>query len=186
MADNAPKIGELAGPDAQRDAIHVAVVPLEAAWALKPGQRVVLEDGKAAPAGKGDSIGVVDPFLPKPVRAGDRVYVFLNPGSVVSLRHVYLHPELDAQQIRMETIERLNPDCIPEMRACATALNMTFESFVDTLKEAARDPDFYLHMGNNESYSDYDWAKIWRGFEILTGEKAPATTYPHAPFSCSC
>ena len=91
---NAPEVGKLIETaDARRDAIHVAVAPVEAAEDLEPGGHVILRVGKAVRAEDGaDAIGIVDPFLTAPVRAGQRFWLFLLPNSITSLRHVWTHP----------------------------------------------------------------------------------------------
>jgi hypothetical protein len=85
-----PNIGELVEGDARRDAIHVAVAPVEAAEDLLPGQHVGLVSGLASSASA--PIGVVDPFLKAPVLKGQRFWLFLYPNTVTSLRHVWTHP----------------------------------------------------------------------------------------------
>lgn len=88
---NVPDVGNLIDTnDARRDAIHVAVAPVEAAEDLLPGQHVGLVAGRAS--AEAESIGVVDPFLTSPVLKGQRFWLFLYPNTVTSLRHVWTHP----------------------------------------------------------------------------------------------
>lgn len=87
---DAPQVGKLIDTDARRDAIHVAVAPVEAGEDLQPGQHVGVVAGKATTSVA--AIGVVDPFLTEPVRAGQRFWLFLYPNTVTSLRHVWTHP----------------------------------------------------------------------------------------------
>lgn len=95
-----PNLGQLAGPSARRDAVHVAVAPVVAAQDLDPGAHVgIRDDGKAywcdpfAPP----TVGVVDPFLTRRVKEGERFWIFLYPGTVTSLRHVWTHPAFVAR-----------------------------------------------------------------------------------------
>lgn len=82
----------------QRDAIHVAVMPVTAAERLFPGQRVgVLPDGTAS-ISAGKKIGIVDPFLQKPVQPGERLWLCLFPRTITSLKHVWEHPDLPSPE----------------------------------------------------------------------------------------
>jgi hypothetical protein len=86
-----PNLGAAPGEDARRDAIHIAVAPVVAAARLLPGQHVGLqEDGQAC--AHEEPIGIVDPFLTEAVAAGQRFWLFLYPGTITSLRHVWTHP----------------------------------------------------------------------------------------------
>ncbi len=97
MSDN-PGLGFLL-PNTwrSRDAVHVAIVPVEAGEFLSAGQHVGIVGGLASSAAK--HIGVVDPFLPDRPSAGRAVckgeffWLMLYPGTVASLRHEWSHPD---------------------------------------------------------------------------------------------
>lgn len=91
-----PNLGHLPGPDARRDAVHVAVAPVEAAEELQPGQHIGLIDNKAH-GNHPSPVGVVDPFLSTVVNLGERFWLFLYPNTVTSLRHVWTHPAFKVQ-----------------------------------------------------------------------------------------
>lgn len=106
-----PNLGSLCDDSARRDCVHVAVAPVVAGERLLPGWRVRLEDNKAYLAREtiktdtGDVepvdevVGIVDPFLPLPkyIRKGQRFWLFLLPGSVTSIRHLWTHPAFPAR-----------------------------------------------------------------------------------------
>ncbi len=100
-----PNIGELCGEDARRDAIHFAVAPVESAereiWA---GAHVRLDrEGKARECTIEDrhlAIGIVDPFLTKPILKGQKFWLFLYPNTITGLRHIWTHP---AFQVKLPT-----------------------------------------------------------------------------------
>jgi len=74
-----PDFGKLiTDPQARRDAVHVAVIPATAPCVLQPGQRL--------------QSGVVDPFLTESVQPGQRYWLFLFPGTVTGIRHVWSAP----------------------------------------------------------------------------------------------
>jgi hypothetical protein len=91
MSQNCPNLGKLIDGDERRDAVHIAVAPVEAAQRLTPGQHVGLsDDGRAIASGV--PIGVVDPFLTTAVEPGQRFWLFMYPNTITSLRHVWTHP----------------------------------------------------------------------------------------------
>lgn len=92
-----------------RDAIHLAVEPVTAGCAMQPSDDIVVVyvDGKGiafnyayvggAPAGrklgKGEGLGIADPFIKKDViERGERFWFVMYPRQVRSLRHVWEHP----------------------------------------------------------------------------------------------
>jgi len=91
-------LGQIITTEQERDAIHIAIAPVTAARRLHPGDHVGLDDeGKADDlCGSENYIGVVDPYLKKPVNRGERVWLFLYPGTITGLRHVWTHPAFAA------------------------------------------------------------------------------------------
>ncbi len=93
-----PNVGHLAAEGARRDAIHVAVIPVVAAESLKPGANVIMRSGKAEWAESREvAVGIVDPFLQDVVQEGQTFWLFLFPGTITSLRHVWTHPKFVAK-----------------------------------------------------------------------------------------
>lgn len=101
MADNTtPKIGTILEPsDTARDAVHVALIPVTSDYRLHPGDRVGLAHGRIDLVTRDATrkVGIVDPFLPEPVKPGERFYLFLFPGTITGLRHVWTHPDFMAK-----------------------------------------------------------------------------------------
>lgn len=104
-------IGQIiTGQGQQRDAIHIAVVPMKVqeprGRGLYAGTRVKLARGKVDVVRVWDEdedpedtcIGIIDPFINtgwnKPVSDGDEIWVFLFPGTITSLRHDWTHPKI--------------------------------------------------------------------------------------------
>jgi hypothetical protein len=95
-----PNLGELCKADARRDAVHIAVAPVVAGECLNPSERVILNpEGKAFTRhiGGPSPVGIVDPYLEDCVVAGETFWLFLFPGTITGLRHVWSHPAFKAK-----------------------------------------------------------------------------------------
>ena len=88
------KIGKVLDGTEGRDAVHVAVLPAIAGTMLRPGSHVGLDtEGKVMP-GAEPLLGIVDPYLRRPVMPGQWCYGFLYPQTITSLRHEWTHPAI--------------------------------------------------------------------------------------------
>ncbi len=94
------KIIKQDGTSAKRDATHMAVVPMYSYSSAKPGDWVKLVSGfsdlvQVVNKGSTLAIGVIDPFLTKPIVIGTRVWVMILPNQVTNVRHSWDHKQLD-------------------------------------------------------------------------------------------
>lgn len=96
MADHVPNLGEEPGEFARRDAVHVAVAPVVAGEDIGVGQTVWIDylgfAFSGVPLTGVAYIGIVDPFRVHYVNRGERFWLFLFPGTITGLRHVWSHP----------------------------------------------------------------------------------------------
>ncbi len=100
MKDQQPILGQLIGHDEKRDAIHIAIAPVIAASDLKPGDHIgLVEPGNTEMVDRisSEHIGIVDPFLPRKVKEGERFWMCMYPRSTTgAIRHDWDHPAFTA------------------------------------------------------------------------------------------
>jgi hypothetical protein len=160
------KLGQVIKEEQHRDAIHVAVVPIEADEPLYPGTHVGLVDGKASKKAK--HIGVIDPFLKELVQEGEMVWLFLYPGSIVSLRHEWLHPAFDEGVVdeKAESEKWLR-------EFCDFNTGIDYDEMVEKFQI-----DSYVVQSGSSSAEITD--EFRKHFKIVTGVECKGF------FSCSC
>lgn len=180
-------IGKLITTPQQRDAIHCAINPVLAGENLLPGDKVFIQDGKAVRSLRsGTTIGVVDPFLEVPVAEGEEFWLWLNPGSITSLRHEWTHPAFEPKE---PTVAKPAPE--PEttiksvseewMRKWAVR-HMGVDCTEDEVYDCAINAGHELSVGPYESARDYINDEWWNHWENITGCKGQRGEY----FSCGC
>jgi hypothetical protein len=172
------KLGELIQSHQERDAIHVAVVPVEAAEILRPGEHVGLnEQGKAASA-TAKGIGIVDPFLKKNVLQGQRFWLFLYPNSVVGLRHHWAHPALDgAKAISEEWLKDYANEVWPYAEGNREAAYKGFMEHVD-------DREIFFYGTDCHGLYDVEKAdELFRHLSVVLGRQVGPESFTYA---CSC
>jgi hypothetical protein len=101
MSNTLTTLGKILTPEdqAERDAVHVACMPVVAGETLRPGGHVTLgDDNSTAILWLSDvpryPLGIVDPFLKRPVMKGQTFWLWLYPNTITSLKHVWTHPEI--------------------------------------------------------------------------------------------
>lgn len=178
------KIGTVLAPDdTGRDAIHIAVVPVVADMDLRPGQHIGLQSDGTAVVASTDfgvaAIGIVDPYLRRVVTKGQRVFLFLYPNTITSLRHEWTHPAFGAVAGASEL-----PASEVWLRGFAEDVGVSYRR----LMEGAEDHlsggyDICLSYDTPDRVYD-DRRAFWMHYAAVTG-KAPKD--PDAVFfRCSC
>lgn len=79
-----------------RDAVHIAIVPVIVDVLVRPGESAGVKfiDGEYhVDMNSFPIVGIIDPFLDKPVKAGERCYLCLHPNSVTDMTHCWSHPQ---------------------------------------------------------------------------------------------
>lgn len=200
-------LGTIIDNTAGRDAIHLAVEPIEAAEVLYAGQHVGIVDGKATIHAK-KKLGIVDPFITGPIPAGSIFWFVVYPRQITSLRHVWSHPDFPekaiedivdkkkvhtkvedfqvSEQVKKETKETY--DKIADLYAAeewikAFAARIPLD--YDTLMQGAYDYQCTGEYMNYGSLLDGEYVpdEFWDHYKVVTGKEANNRS---SFFSCSC
>lgn len=203
QTDALDTLGSIIGPNEGRDAIHVAVFPVESAERLAPGDHVKIgETGRAFWVPKGQGIGIVDPFLVDFAYPGDWFWLLVYPRQITSLRHVWEHPSFPASQESYAGLfERHQPESFTTGQI-TEAQKAASEQWLRAWIESADCPDFdttihtmmaqrngvswgseYVHFDGNDAHGEIP-AEAWLHLGIfmdvdLSGDRP-------SYFSCSC
>ena len=197
--------------DSQKDAIHIAVVPVIATEELYPGQEIGLVEWQGANedfqhtrfAGASlKPIGIVDPFLKEPVKMGQKFWMFLNPGSITSLRHDWTHPafvEVDKVEGDLQKIDKAITE---EQKAANWLINFAKligyefdylleigQKVLNTTPVAANLLGNLIHVGDDDAQDIFNENK----FEFLknmaifmNSDRQPQELVDKIYFSCAC
>lgn len=196
-------LGTIIDEHQKRDAIHLAVEPVIAGEELRPGAHIYVKGGYAYAAYDTDdtppALGIVDPFLDRPVRNGERFWFVMFPRLVHSLRHVWSHPDFpDESEIKKETLNqavevlksvdwmtklaREIPKHIPD------DLDEPDQFFTyDELMQAAKDyldKDEWFCIYGTEYYLENP-VEFWKHYQTITGRTVPGEQQGTF-FRCTC
>jgi hypothetical protein len=180
-----------------RDAIHLAVEPVEAGELLDPGDGIALENGLALGASLENSLGIVDPFLRRSVKKGERFWLVVMPRQITSLRHVWTHPGFpepsSSSAVAAEAPSKSKEVSEKWLRDyCRKNDCPSYNTILDVVNDKAEEVDGYggaSHIEGEYFFSVGEDAhgsipsEFWDHVEIVTGKKL--TNRP-VYFSCSC
>lgn len=199
LANAVETLGSLIGPAEGRDAIHVAVLPVEAGETMYPAQRIRIVDGKATATGVGKAVGIVDPFLSGPVYEGQRFWLLLFPRTITSLRHVWSHPDFPDEIVPGTPAmpEAVADDPVARSKNWidnfAGDLDLTVnqvmrgaELWAETAKGDRWGEYTYENGENYKGMSEERFAEFWRHYEVVTGRPLEEDVRRESFFTCSC
>ena len=177
-------IGKLLDGTEQRDAIHIAIMPVKAGELLGPGKRITIKNGIAYHASDSVGLGIVDPFLEFSAEIGQRFWMFLHPNTVQSIRHEWTHSEIDKEVSR---------GSYPDMKAAEQWLRdfaaQWDMDYLTMIGEAQNNGGGYICSRNTlhgaEELGD-DHAEFWKQLEILTGKRFSVEHINETTWTCSC
>lgn len=171
MSENL-KLGQVITTPQERDAIHIAVVPVVAAVSMQPGTRCGIDPtGKAAPCiAEAAYVGVVDPYLRGAVPTGASFWLFLEPGSITSLRHDWTHPAFPSAQPA--------GDAKAYLEDVARTYGTDMETMLSAIKEG-----HYCLSDDIDEHRALD-AAFWACYTAYTGRAKPSDAADY--FRCAC
>ncbi len=180
-------LGTIIDEGAGRDAIHLAVEPVIAGEdGLQPGQHIGIQDGHAFSDGV-KYVGIVDPFLLRPVRIGERFWLVVFPRQITSLRHVWSHPDFPEPS---ERVKLTTPPTDAERAASEEWLRQyiashdapDYHTLIAATVEAQYAGTDYLYIRGQDAHGEIP-DEVYDHIERVIGE--PLENRP-GWFSCSC
>ncbi|RLA41584.1 MAG: hypothetical protein DRR06_15695, partial [Gammaproteobacteria bacterium] len=147
-----------------RDAVHIAMLPLQAGHELQPGEHIGIVDNKANVTIP--TIGIVDPFLPENVKEGEWCWVMVYPRTITALKHEWSHPMIDRiLATRKEQSKQWIEDYIQ------TADCPDYHSLINTIIRPNDSwDDDYLHFDGQDAHGSID-PELYDHVAIVTGEE---------------
>lgn len=167
-------LGKLIETTQLRDAIHIAVAPVESMDEnLAPGDHVgflFTHNTRLVSAKSAKRIGIVDPFLRAPVKKHQRFWLFLYPETVTGMRHEWRHPEFTSEA--KDALEQF-----------ADEIGITCDALIEGATAFLDHGDMMVGGSNFEGISLPD--RFWEHFETLTGRRVSEDDREHF-FRCAC
>lgn len=186
-------LGMIHQHDEKRDAIHLGVEPVLAGETLYPSQHIGLIDGKAYSSEYRDIklLGIVDPFLTKPIKEGQKFWLVVYPRQITSLRHVWEHPNFpDSRETGHVEKENSHERSEAEiwLRGYADDLDINFDELISYgVANAQRRPgsweDYLCDGGKLEGESTSN--EFWEQLSVYMDIKIPEENKTNF-FTCSC
>jgi hypothetical protein len=185
-------LGTILDEHQKRDAIHLAVEPVIAGERLQRFDHIVIRDGKAYAADIGAGLGIVDPFLAKPVEQGQRFWFVMYPRMITSLRHVWAHPAFPDEPgtpAPVQVAPTSNKSASEEwLREYATRFNVYYDpetAYLTMMAEIAEGQGLVRHGNDMSGLGDLeDSDELRRHASIVLGKEVDWSTFEY--FSCSC
>jgi hypothetical protein len=185
-------IGQLLRGDEQRDAIHIAIMPVIAAEELQAGDSVAFVYGttnqvkRCDPAYALQPVGVVDPFFTGHywIEKGSKVWLFLKPGTITGLRHEWTHPDIDNPPRPKNEHENW-------LRAFADRWSFVYDDMISAASSPRSDEwgNYITAQGRDlhsatELGADHDL--FWEHLQALTGQTFDGEHREKFVWSCTC
>jgi len=172
-------LGKVIEGDEERDAIHVAVAPVEAGAQLKPGEHVGLMSSGRFGSNADKLIGVVDPFLKDRVKTGQKFWLFLYPGSTTVLRHDWAHPAFRKEQVKAGNTQEAEQ----WLKDFAEQIGTGYYTLMKAAHNWLLYEEYFVEGGKFEG--EYVPEDFWVYYDMVMGTKTPEEKRQNF-LSCSC
>ncbi len=180
------EVGVLIDAKQPRDAIHIAVAPVCATKEITPGSPIAFVEGSNTEVGMapwGVSVGIVDPFLRKPVKKGEWFWMWLHPNTITSLRHNWTHPAFNEQL----GYKPPQADAEKWLRELGEKYDYSYQDLVKAGVDFIDKGTYLTRDGNldiTNYWNDDEHQKYWECIHLITGKEPNDRS--DAPFTCSC
>ena len=177
MAENKPILGEPLKGDEERDAIHIAILPVTAGDYIPPGQRIHVNSKGWASLSRGVHNAVADPFWPRTIQPGERFYAFLFPYTIESLRHEWVHKDFPCPPVY--------PEAEKWLRDFAEDHYVGYEDMMTAADDLVKGHSDIMDIcfGMDVDYSER--IEFWERYGQLRNQFIP-NSVKEEYFSCSC
>lgn len=184
------KLGEILRGETERDAVHVALLPVVVGDEyMHPGDKVKFVFGTTGIVTRArndqTAVGIIDPFLDQfSLVKGTRVWLVLKPGTVTGMRHDWKSEAIDAPHDESD-------ENVVWLRRFADQWNFDYENMIRVATNIKDDQydniitamGYDLHSAS-ELGTDHD--EFWRRIEALTGKPVPDEKRSKVLWGCSC
>lgn len=183
MSETLNTIGKVLTKDLPRDAVHIAVLCVELQESkLKPGDHVGYHGTRQHP------IGIIDPFLPHTlIQVGTKVWVFLYPNTITSLKHLWTHPDIpdteDSIVFNQITVHKEVSPSKVWIENYADMLGITFDELMEAAHNYISYGEYLCRGGQFEG--EYTSEEFWDNYEQYKKIKLNSSQKTNF-FSCSC
>jgi hypothetical protein len=183
-------IGKLIKDVRQKDAIHIAVVPVIATERLYPAQMAALVEGsqcRVAATAKDNAIGIIDPFLTAPVYPDQECWLFLFPNTITGMRHEWEHPAFTSRSVTAsESMKWMERTAARHYAPYENDRQYTAADLIQAGKDYLESGEYFTQQGSESLRDEINAREFWTHFQNITGIIVPSDELDVAPFSCSC
>lgn len=178
----------------ERDAIHIAVLPVVLG---PPVLDIYLSGDPVRFIGDStilvtqcdehdsNSIGIIDPFIKEPPKEGDRVFVFMYPGTITGLRHQWSHPMVNDDTTPRSDLSALRR--VSELWLREFAARWCFD-YDELIRDAASSGHRVLCAGRDMygDLSDSEKAMFWNHLSLVVGKVIDEEHREATIWRCAC